>query len=224
MSSDSAAQKTAVRRILILFAHPALEKSRFNRRLLLPVEHLPGVTLNDLYENYPDMMIDVDREQQLLREHDVIVLQHPFYWYSTPAILKEWQDLVLQFGFAYGEGGDALRDKILINVTTTGGSKDSYSAEGINKYYMRQLLAPLDRTANLCGMIYLPPFVLHGTHRMEAREGDKHALGYRRLLEALRDGEISEAQAREFSASSCEDMPCINSFVNDLAPRENAAQ
>ncbi len=217
MPSDSAAKKNAVRRILILFAHPALEKSRINRRLLLPVEHLSGVTFHDLYENYPGMMIDVAREQELLESHDVIVMQHPFFWYSTPAILKEWQDLVLQFGFAYGEGGDALRGKLLINVTTTGGSKDSYTAKGINRYSMRQLLVPFDRMASLCGMIYLPPYVVHGTHRMEAYEADNHALAYRRLLEALRDGELTDEEARAFAASDVTETVCMNEYVEGLA-------
>jgi glutathione-regulated potassium-efflux system ancillary protein KefG len=189
--------------------------------MLLPVEHLPGVTLHDLYEAYPDMMINVHREQELLTEHDVVVMHHPFYWYSAPAILKEWQDLVLQFGFAYGDGGDALRGKILINVITTGGGKDSYRSDGDNGYYMRQLLAPFDRTAHLCGMIYLPPYVVHGTHRMDRYEADNHALAYRKLLEALRDAEISDAQALEFSRTSPEAMPCMNAYVESLAAAEN---
>jgi len=41
----------------------------------------------------------------------MIVFHHPFYWYSSPAILKEWQDLVLEYGFAYGHEGTALRGK-----------------------------------------------------------------------------------------------------------------
>jgi glutathione-regulated potassium-efflux system ancillary protein KefG len=81
-----------MRRVLILFAHPVLERSRVNRRLLEAVKDLDGVTIQDLYEAYPTLAIDVQREQDLLLAHDVIVFQHPFYWYSVPAILKEWQD------------------------------------------------------------------------------------------------------------------------------------
>ena len=76
-------------RVLVLFAHPALEKSRVNRHLLRAIEGLPDVTVHDLYEEYPDFQIDAEREQELLRTHDVIVLQHPFYWYSAPALVKE---------------------------------------------------------------------------------------------------------------------------------------
>jgi len=74
-------------RILVLFAHPALDKSRVNRVLIEGLHDLEGVTLHDLYEAYPDFGIDVAREQGLLLEHDLIVFQHPMFWYSTPAIL-----------------------------------------------------------------------------------------------------------------------------------------
>ena len=37
-------------RVLILFAHPALEKSRVNRRLIAAAQDLENVTINDLYE------------------------------------------------------------------------------------------------------------------------------------------------------------------------------
>lgn len=90
-------------RILILFAHPALENSRVNRYLIQAVEGLDSVTVHDLYEMYPDFHIDVKVEQDLLLAHDIIIFHHPFYWYSTPAIMKEWLDLVLEHGFAYGD-------------------------------------------------------------------------------------------------------------------------
>jgi glutathione-regulated potassium-efflux system ancillary protein KefG len=80
-------------RILALLAHPALEKSRVNRRLLEAIRGMDGVTINDLYEAYPDFDIDVLREQQQLVDHDLIVFQHPSYWYRTPAMVKQWEDL-----------------------------------------------------------------------------------------------------------------------------------
>ena len=81
--------------ILVLFAHPAFEKSRVNRHLADAVRDLPGITFHDLYEEYPDFEIDVAREQSLLLAHELVVFHHPFFWYSTPPIFKQWQDLVL---------------------------------------------------------------------------------------------------------------------------------
>jgi glutathione-regulated potassium-efflux system ancillary protein KefG len=172
-------------KVLVLFAHPALERSRVNRALVRVARDCPGVTVNDLYEEYPDLLIDVRREQQLLLEHDVCVFQHPFYWYSTPAILKEWQDLVLEHNWAYGRDGHALAGKVTFNLLTAGGPEGAYRAGGYNRFTIRQLLAPYEATASLCQMKYLAPFVVHGTLRMSPTEIDPHARDYRRLLEAL---------------------------------------
>ena len=186
-----------VNRILILFAHPALEKSRVNQVLAKEVRDLDGVTFHDLYEEYPEFDIDVGREQKLLEAHDLVVLHHPFFWYSTPAILKQWQDLVLEHGWAYGRTGSALRGKKVLSVITTGGREIAYQKDGHNRFTMRQLLAPIEQTAYLCGMDYLPPFVVHGTHGMTAPEMDAHARDYRRALEALRDGRLDFEAANE---------------------------
>ena len=61
------------KKVLILFAHPAFQKSRANRHLVDAVQNLDGVTFRDLYELYPDFNIQVAKEQQLLLDHDVIV-------------------------------------------------------------------------------------------------------------------------------------------------------
>jgi glutathione-regulated potassium-efflux system ancillary protein KefG len=178
-------------KILILFAHPVLEKSRVNRRLVDAVRGLDGVTVQDLYEAYPALDIDVAREQALLQAHDVIVFQHPFYWYSAPAILKEWQDLVLEHGWAYGEGGDKLAGKVTFNAITTGGPEHAYRVDGYNRFTMRQLLSPWDQTAHLCGMRFLAPFVVHGALGIDGEaEAGTHLETYRRLVVALRDGAV----------------------------------
>jgi glutathione-regulated potassium-efflux system ancillary protein KefG len=173
--------------VLILFAHPAPQRSRVNRALRRAVADLTGVTFHDLYGAYPDFMIDITHEQALLRAHDIIILQHPFYWYSAPAIVKEWQDLVLQHGFAYGADGTALSGKALMSVITTGGREDSYGCAGMNRFAMDDLLRPFEQTAQLCGMRWLPPFVIHGTHIIEDAAITRSAEAYRELISALRD-------------------------------------
>jgi glutathione-regulated potassium-efflux system ancillary protein KefG len=175
-------------RLLLQFAHPALQKSRANRALLAAARSLPEVTVNDLYELYPDFHVDVAREQALLREHEVIVLQHPFYWYSAPALVKEWQDLVLTLGFAYGPGGTALQGKTLASALTTGGPAEAYSENGYNRYPISALLAPFDQTAHLCGMRYAEPFVVHAAPRLSdaelAAEAARYVVWLRELLRA----------------------------------------
>lgn len=176
--------------VLVLFAHPALHKSRVNRALVSAAREVDAVTVHDLYESYPDLDIDVATEQQLLIDHDIIVMQHPFFWYSVPAIFKEWMDLVLEHGWAYGSHGTRLQGKSVMSAISTGGGAAAYAREGFNRYTVREFLRPIEQTVALCRMRYLPPFLVQGTHRMQPREIDAHAADYRRLLEALRDGRI----------------------------------
>jgi glutathione-regulated potassium-efflux system ancillary protein KefG len=183
-------------RILCLFAHPSLERSEANRPLVEATAGVPGVTLVDLYGEYPTAEIDVDREQARLRSHDVICFMHPLYWYSTPSILKEWQDLVLEYGFAYGAGAGALHGKLFFNALTAGGPEPAYCAAGYNHFTIRQLLCPLEQMARLCGMVFLPPFALFGA-RTAVEEGRLagHVADWVRVLEALRDDRLDLAAA-----------------------------
>jgi glutathione-regulated potassium-efflux system ancillary protein KefG len=203
-------------RVLVLFAHPALEKSRVNRRLVERARALEGVGFHDLYETYPDFDVDVKREQALLLAHDTVVLHHPFYWYGTPALVKQWQDLVLEHGWAYGTGGKALRGKRLVSAITTGGSEAAYQPEGYNRFTIRQLLAPIEQTARLCGMDYPPPFVVHGTHRLDGPEIERAAEEYGRFLSALCEDRV------DFEAAL--DLPRINADLDRvLRPAPAAA-
>jgi glutathione-regulated potassium-efflux system ancillary protein KefG len=203
----------AVRRVLVNFAHPVLERSRVNRRLLEGIRDLEGETVHDLYEAYPTLQVNVAREQELLLSHDVIVFQHPFYWYSTPALLKEWQDHVLEHGWAYGAGGTRLRGKLTFNALSTGGPETAYSRDGYNRYTIRQLLAPWDQTAYLCGMRFLAPFVVHAALRVSGDDDVAAArAAYRRLLEAIRDDRLDVERA-----AVAESMNDLDSLTTEAA-------
>ena len=191
---------TFKRKVLVLFAHPSVGRSEVNGPMARAAAATDGITLVDLYAEYPDFRIDVDLEQQRLLSHDVIVFQHPLYWYSTPAILKEWQDLVLEHGFAYGSSGDKLHGKIFLDALTAGGLEPAYRAEGYNHFTISQLLQPLEQTANLCGMTWLPPFALFGARlAVEENRIDQHLADWVRTLEALRDGRLDIQQARGYT-------------------------
>jgi putative NADPH-quinone reductase len=187
------------RKVLVLFAHPSLDRSEVNGPMAEAAAGMEGITLVDLYAEYPDFRIDVDREQKRLLGHDVIVFQHPLYWYSTPAILKEWQDLVLEHGFAYGSGGNKLHGKVFLDALTAGGLEAAYRTEGYNHFTIGQLLQPLEQTANLCGMTWLPPFALFGARLAVEEDRVKHHVAdWARTLEALRDGRLDLYRARGF--------------------------
>ena len=185
------------RSIQVLYAHPSPRRSEVNAPLAAAAAEVEGVTVKDLYAEYPDFHIDVDREQADLRAHDVLVFLHPLYWYSTPAILKEWQDLVLEHGFAYGTGGTALHGKLFFDALTAGGPESAYCAGGYNHFPIGELLHPLEQTTSLCGMSWLPPFALFAARRaVEEGRLEKHVRDWVRVLEALRDDRLDLALAR----------------------------
>lgn len=151
---------------LVIVAHPNLRESRVNKRWAEEMEAHTDVTVHRLYDVYPDFAIDVEKEQRLLLDHDRIVLQFPFYWYSTPALLKKWFDDVLTFGWAYGPEGDKLHGKELAVAVSAGGPLFAYQAGGYNHYSMSELLKPIQATSNLIGTHYLAPFVIHGVRTL----------------------------------------------------------
>jgi glutathione-regulated potassium-efflux system ancillary protein KefG len=172
------------RRVLILFAHPAYQSSRANRALADGAASLPGVTVHDLYETYPDLLVDVAHEQELLAAHDALVLQHPFYWYSAPALVKEWLDLVLTYGWAYGETGKALVGKSWMHAITAGAAAQSYAADGGNRHTFEEFLRPYEATANLCGMQWRAPFIVSAADVRDQAALARAAAAYReRILE-----------------------------------------
>jgi glutathione-regulated potassium-efflux system ancillary protein KefG len=153
--------------ILVLTAHPDLSASTANRSWFdalstLQEKGVDQIVTRDLTAVAgPEMRFDAAAEQALLVKADRIVLQFPFYWYSSPPVLKAWLDQVLLFGFAYGPGGDKLHGKELMLAITTGGPVESFQASSVNRFSMAEFLTPFQQTANMVGMTYLPPFVLH---------------------------------------------------------------
>lgn len=173
------------KKILILFAHPLFEKSNANDALVRYIPNSPNITFHDLYQEYPEFDIDMKREQELLWNHDIIIWHHPMYWYSCPPLLKQWIDIVLEHGWAYGKDGYALKDKLLLQCITTGGRKENYCSTGRDRFTIPQLLEPFNQTARVCRMIYLPPFVVHGTNSMNEQEYRENGILYGKVLNYL---------------------------------------
>lgn len=154
--------------VLVLLAHPNRKNSVINSALFNAVKDIEDVTLVDLYEEYPNFDIDTKREQQRLVEHDTIIFLFPVHWYSTPALLKEWQDCVLEYGFAYGTSGDKLKGKKLVCVTSTGSSITRYQHRESNQLIIRDLLLPIEKMAEDTGLIFKEPLVLYGARTAKA--------------------------------------------------------
>ena len=168
-------------KVLLLYAHPESQDSVANRVLLEPALQLPNVTVHDLYAHYPDFFIDIAYEQDLLRQHEVIVFQHPLYTWSCPALLKEWLDRVLSRGFASGAGGNELAGKYWRSVITTGEPESAYRRDA-NRYPMNDILRPFELTAGMCRMHWMSPIIVYWARRQQPEELRSRALAYRDWL------------------------------------------
>ena len=169
--------------ILVVYAHPHHSRSIAQRALLDAVRDLPGVEIDALYDRYPDFDIDVEVEQARLARASLVVWQHPVYWYAPPALLKLWFEVVLTRGWAYGEGGTALRGKGCLWVASAGSPAADYTAEGLHGHGFDAFTPAVERTARLCGLDWQPPIVALGAHRDSAGLAER-AAAYRTTLEA----------------------------------------
>lgn len=146
----------------VLVFHPHFDQSRTNKALAAAAEDVDGVQVRYLYELYPDFTIDVAAEQAVLTATDRIVLQFPMYWYSSPALVKQWEDDVLTHGWAYGSTGTALHGKELLLAVSPGAPGTNYTREGGFRYRVTDLLRPFQATSNLIGTRFVTPFVTAG--------------------------------------------------------------
>lgn len=175
------------KRTLVLVFHPNLAGSKVNAALAAQIADLEGVTLRDMYAIYPDGVVDVAAEQQALEAADRIVLQFPVYWYSTPALLKSWEDAVLTYGWAYGSEGTALHGKELLVAASTGADADKYQREGVFGYTVTELLRPLQATSNLIGTTFLKPFITSGALAIDEHSLKEAARAYAAEVNAERE-------------------------------------
>ncbi len=191
--------------MLVIAAHPELEHSRVNRRLM-DAARGAGAAVRDLYALYPDYVIDVPAEQAALARARLVVWLHPIHWYHMPPLMKLWVDEVFAFGWAYGPGGHALAGKDLWLAATTGGPQTAYRPDGYNRYFFDAFLPPYEQTAALCGLRFVPPLVLHGAHRVAEAEVAAHAEVFADRLRRYPDwpelAELDEPPACEVPADA----------------------
>lgn len=186
-----------MKKILVINGHPNFKGSFANRAILAELAWLlPSVKVHALAGARGENGFNVPEEQKLLREADIVVFDYPFYWFSVPALLKEWFDEVLTHGFAYGTGGTALKGKTAVFSLTLGAPDDAYRRDAALGYTVKDLLAPLFSTATYCsmknaepvysaGMLFIPGVSTdEDLAKVEARAKD-HAERLANLLKTL---------------------------------------
>lgn len=173
---------------LIIAVHPHMENSIINKRWVEELNKYPEkYTVHQLYEAYPDEKIDIKKEQELIELYDNIIFQFPFYWFSSPPLLKKWFDEVLLYGWAYGsKSGYKAGGKKITLAITAGIDKEGYSESGKYKYTMEELTRPFELTFDYIKADYKQPFVYYGIETDSSEEWiEKSVPEYLNFIDSL---------------------------------------
>lgn len=167
----------------ILLFHPDLSRSRTNAPLAAVAAALPDVDVIDMTARFPaGVVADAEgaAEAARLLAAGRLVLQFPLQWYSTPALLKSWMDVVLtRMMYVHPETeGRAIAGKPLMVAITAGNTAEAYTPAGAARFTIDDLMAPLRATALRCGLIWTPPFVVFEAGRLSAEGVDAAARAY----------------------------------------------
>ncbi|KAL3989166.1 hypothetical protein ACER0C_013484 [Sarotherodon galilaeus] len=124
---------------------------------------------------------DIKKEQEKLKEADLVIFQFPMYWSSVPAIMKGWMDRVLGFAYAqekrYSEG--IFKDKKAMLSFTTDCPESVYSDTGINGDINVTLWPLQNGILNYCGFqVFAPQIFWDSDSRSSMLEGWRTRLQY----------------------------------------------
>lgn len=158
-----------MQKTLLLLAHPKLSESVVNKFLIdqLKQEKLENLTIRNLQSCIKNNHFNIEEEQKSLLEADRIIFQFPLFWYSYPAILKQWIDEVFTPGFAYGRKGKELGTKLIDKqfsvITTIGSTEEMYIPGGIVGFSANELLRHIQATVEYTGAVYTYPHFIYGS-------------------------------------------------------------
>ena len=177
----------------VFLFHPDIKSSKINS-LLADGASEQGIEVRNMYELYPNFKFDVEEEHKVVEKTDRIILQFPIYWYSSPSLLKEWQDVVLTHSWAYGSKGNVLHGKELVLAVTAGGELDEYQhGESVN-YRLTELLRPFQATSDLIGTKFIKPFEVYDTENLTDEQRQQYKKEY---VEYITKEELTILDARD---------------------------
>lgn len=167
---------------LVIVSHPDVEESNSQQFLKEGFPTSDKTTYHHLESTYLNGTIDVQAEQDLVKDYDRIVFQFPFYWYQAPPLLKQWFDDVLEEGIAYGRGGHLFRGKEMGLVLVIGVAEKEYQVGGSEHFTISQLTAPFQALANKVGMSFLRPLAIHQFYYLREEEKWELLIRYQQYL------------------------------------------
>ena len=189
--------------LILVLHHDLAGRSKANAALADAARGVPGASVVDMGALYPSGAIDwgaqAEAEAARLLGADRLVLQFPLQWYSTPPLLKAWQDAVLtRMYYIHTAEGDRLGGLPLMLAATAGNVPEAYGPDGGAGFPLDEVLTPLKATAHRCGWPWHPPFVIYRADELDRSELYAAGEGYAQALAAFADA--TPARATEHAA------------------------
>lgn len=178
-----------------------------------------GTRKNDEYLNYAleqrhnnesgTLATDIQSELAKLLWCDLLILNFPVFWCSTPAIMKGWFDRVLVSGMVYGgkrfydRGG--LTGKKAMVTATIGGQAHMFRSGGIHGPIDEMLRPLLQGTLAYAGLTVLPPYIAWHVPYVD---------------QATREGLLHDYLGRLGGIDALEPLifPCLDDYDDRLRP------
>jgi glutathione-regulated potassium-efflux system ancillary protein KefG len=164
---------------LVLVGHPEYDNSQtaaFLRQAQVDLNMVDWQVLQ------PTSSFDTMTEQQRLMKYDRIILQFPMYWYSAPAIMKQYLDEVLTVNFVDLRRDGCLKGKELGIVVTLGDPLKDYQSGGREDVSLSELLKPYQSIAHKAGMRFLSSFPIAQFAYMTPQAKQQLLIDYRGYL------------------------------------------
>ncbi len=155
--------------ITALLAHPYPRFSIVTVPLLTGLkQQFPQMDIRALYDMYPDGSIDLLAEREAISRSSLVIVAHPVFWYSVPALLKQWFDEVLAYGYAYGENGTAVKGKGVLWLPSLGTGYREGEFPG--EVEISEVEAPIKRMWTFCGAKWLDPEIVDTRNSLSAED------------------------------------------------------
>ena len=183
-------------------------------RLVDAIRDLDGVTVHDLYEAYPTSTSTCSASSSCCSSTTSSSSSTRSTGTARPRSSRSGRTSCSSTAGPTAPGGTrAARQDHAATRSPPAAPSRRTSKGGYNRFTMRELLAPCDQTAHLCGMRFLAPFVVHAAPPLGRRRTSRRGrASYRRLIEALRDGRL-DLESRRASPRTSHDLDALIAAV-----------
>lgn len=123
------------------------------------------------------------KNKELILQADRIILFFPVYWYSTPAIVKAWIDLITRYAWNYKNGECA---QPLHHITKVLSISSSIAKHPWYKFlYEHPVQKQITDTFKFMGIKTIKPYMIYDVYAMTPKIYASHVETIKKLVEQL---------------------------------------